>query len=95
MAHLLFEDHFRGALGEDGDAAFQRVQTANDGAHGLTLRVEGKDLQEGVLGPLLSNVLERCTDVLDEAQEGAFRLVAELSWQFVGLFGRLNETGMG
>lgn len=75
---LLFQHHFRSSLCEDSETTFALIQAANDCAHRLALRVEGEDFEQGILGPLLTNLLIGGAQIVDKSKQCALRLVSEL-----------------
>ncbi len=72
---LLFHNDLGGSLGVDTEAA---VGQPNDCRHGLSVRVEGVDLEEGLLRVLFPDLLVAEPDVHHVAEEGALGLVAHL-----------------
>ena len=84
----LRHDYLAGALREDAEPA--RLQR-DDGAHGLASRVEGVDLGEGGVRVGLPDLSVVLAQVHDKAQQGTFRLVADLNRQLIRIFGELEE----
>ena len=84
----LWHDYLARALREDAVPA--RLQR-DDGAHGLASRVEGVDFREGGVRVGLPDLSVVLAQVHDEAQQGTFRLVADLGRQLIRIFWELEE----
>jgi hypothetical protein len=84
----LGHDYLTRALREDAIAAgLQR----DDGAHGLPGWVEGVNLGKGGVRMGLPDLSVVLAQVHDEAQQGTFRLVADLRRQLVRIFWELDD----
>ena len=87
--HLLAEDDLAGTLGVN---AVPAVLERDDRAHRLARRVEGEDLDEGLVGVAPAHGAVVLAEVQHEAEQRALRLVADLLRLLVRVLRRLKKS---
>ena len=88
--YVLAENDLAGTLGVDAVSA---ILERDHRAHRLARRVEGEDLDEGLVGVAPAHGAVVLAEVQHEAEQRALRLVADLLRLLVRVLRRLKEAG--